>query len=225
MKGVGVVDGDHCILDGDPAFFAELAQGAGDGFAGGAGHGGHFFVGQQEREAESAIDALADLMAEFVEETAEASGDGFCESDAAGVLESEAVFLADALHGAHLGFFVGAQEVLKAVALDGAELGGREGFGGDFVDAVGKHRIEAEHGAGSSDADDHLAFLAAAGGELDVSTADEIEAASVVALGEEGRLGRQRDGAGGEFEIGEHRAAEGAEPAGTAVGAGGAADG
>jgi len=49
---------------------------------------------------------------------------GLRKSDAAGVLQGKAVFLADALDGAHLRFFMAAQEVEEPLALDGAQLGG-----------------------------------------------------------------------------------------------------
>ena len=59
----------------------------------------------------------------------------------------------------------------------------------------------------------------AAGGELEISAADEIEAAGILALGEERGLRGQRDGAGGQLKIGQNGAAQRAEPAGTAIGA------
>ena len=38
LQPLRLVQGDEGVFDRDPAVFAELAQGAGDGFAGGAGH-------------------------------------------------------------------------------------------------------------------------------------------------------------------------------------------
>ena len=113
-----------------------------------------------------------------------------------------------------------AQEAEEAVALDGAELGAGEGFGGDFIDAVGEHCIEAEHGARSGNAHDHLAVFKAPGSEFEIAAADQIEQTRVFALIEEGCLGGQGDGAGGELKIGENGAAQRAEPAGAAIGAG-----
>ena len=71
------------ILNRDPAFFAELAQGAGNGFAGSAGHRGHLFVREQQRKAIAAtlfvigrLDVFADLVGQFQEQPAEPGGDG-----------------------------------------------------------------------------------------------------------------------------------------------------
>jgi len=38
LQAIGLVEGDQRVFNGDPPFFAELAQCAGYGFAGGAGH-------------------------------------------------------------------------------------------------------------------------------------------------------------------------------------------
>src|SRR5579862_5110061 len=46
-----MVNGDDGIFNADPALFAELSERPGDGFAGGAGHGSHFFMGKKEGEA------------------------------------------------------------------------------------------------------------------------------------------------------------------------------
>jgi hypothetical protein len=217
-----MVDGDERVFDGDPAFFAELAQGAGDGFAGGASHGGHLLMGEQEREAEDAGAGLfADLVGQLEQQAAEPGGDGFSQRDAAGILQGEAIFLADALDGAHLRFLVGAQEAEEAVTLDGAQLRGGERLGGDLVDAMSENGVEAEHGARAGDADDHLAIVDAAGGELEIASADEIEAARIFSLIEERSLGGQADGAGCKLKIGQDGAAQGAEPAGATIGAGG----
>lgn len=220
------MDGHDRIFDRDPALLAELAKGAGHGFAGCACHGGHFLVGKQERETEcSIIHVLADLVGELEEQTSEAGGHGFRQGDAAGVLESEAVFLADALDGAHLGLFVIAEKAEEAVAFDGAELGRGQRFSGDFVDPMGEHCIEAEHGAWTGDTYNHLSVLGASGGQLDVSGANEIEAAGFVALSEERCFGGQGYRAGCQFKIGQNSASQGAEPPGTPVCAGGTADG
>ena len=85
---------------------------------------------------------------------------------------------------------------------------------------MGENRIEAQHGAGSGDADDHLAIFKAAGGELEIAAADQIEAAGILALGKERSLRGKGDGAGGQLKIGQNGAAQGAEPAGAAIGAG-----
>src|SRR5271157_2147641 len=50
LQPLRLVKSDQGVFDRDPAVLAELAEGAGDGFAGGAGHRGHLFVGQQQRE-------------------------------------------------------------------------------------------------------------------------------------------------------------------------------
>jgi len=148
-------------------------EGAGNGFAGGAGHGGHLLVSQQQRKAEAAlIQVLADLMGQFEEEARQAGSHGLGQRDAASVLQGEAVLLADALDGAHLGLLVAAQEAEESFPLDGAELGGGQRLGGDFINAVGENRIQAEHGTGAGYADDHLTVLIAAGGQLQVAAAD-----------------------------------------------------
>ena len=79
--------------------------------------------------------------------------------------------------------------------------------------------------ARAGDADNHLPILRPARGEFEIAAADEIEAARVFALREERRLRWQRYGARWQFEVGQHGAAQRAEPAGTAIGASRATDG
>ena len=87
-------------------------------------------MGQQQREAEATvIQVLADLMGQFQEQARQSGGHGLGQRDAAGVLQCEAVLLADALHGAHLGLLVAAQETKESFPLDGAELGGGQRLG------------------------------------------------------------------------------------------------
>jgi hypothetical protein len=207
------------IFDRDPSIFAELPEGTGDGLARGAGHGSHFLVGEQQREAELAgVEVLANLIGQFEKQPSQAGGHCFREGDAAGVLEGEPVFLADALDRAHLRFLVAAQEVKEPFPLDGTQLSIGQGLGRDLIKPMGENGVEAEHGAGAGDAHDHLLFFQAASGELEIAAADEIEAAGVFSLSEKGSLSGQRDGAGGQFEIGENGAAQGAEPTRTAIG-------
>ena len=116
------MESDHGVFDGDGAFFAELTQSACYGLARRACHGGHLFVREEQREAVAAVYMFTDLMGEFEKETTEAARDSFCEGDAACVLEREAVFLADALNGTHLGFAMVAQEGEESLAFNGAEL-------------------------------------------------------------------------------------------------------
>ena len=47
---------------------------------------------------------LADLVRKFQKQAAEPAGNGLSQGDAARVLQGKAIFLADALNGAHLGF-------------------------------------------------------------------------------------------------------------------------
>jgi len=203
LETLWLVNGHDRVFDGNPVLFAKLAEGTGDGFAGGAGHGGHFLVGEEKREAKRPIvEVLADLMAKLEQEATESGGHGFCKSDAAGILKGEAVFLADALDGAHLGFLVGAEEAEEAIAFDRPQLGGGERLGRDLIYTVREYGIEPEHGAWTGDPHDHLAILGAPGGQLDVTGADEIKAAGLIALGEERGLGGKGNGGGGEFEIG-----------------------
>ena len=181
-------------------------------------------MGQQEREAVAAvIHVFADLMGQLEEQPSQARGHGLSQRDAAGILQREAVFLADALDGAHLRLLVAAQEAEEPVALDGAELGAGQRLGGDLVDAVGENRIQAQHGAGSGDADDHLAIFLASGGEFEIAATDEIETAGILTLGKERGLGGKGDGAGGQFKIGQDGAAQRTEPAGAAIATGSAA--
>ena len=118
-----MVEGDDGVFDGDGAVFAELAERAGYGFAGGARHRGHLFVCEEQREAIAAVDVFADLVGEFEKESAEAACDCFSKGDAACVLKGEAVFLAEALNCAHLGFAMIAEEGKEPLAFNGAELG------------------------------------------------------------------------------------------------------
>ena len=90
---------------------------------------------------------------------------------------------------------------------------------------MGKDSIEAQHGAGTGDADDHLAIFLASGGELEITVTDEIETAGILALSKEGSLGGQGDGAGGQLKIGQNGAAQRAEPSRAAIAANSASRG
>lgn len=83
---------------------------------------------------------------------------------------------------------------------------------------MGKGGIEAEDGARTGDANDHLTVLRSTGGQFEIPAANQIEAARVLSLSEEGGLCGQADGAGYEFEVSEDCTAEGAEPSRPAVG-------
>lgn len=116
------MEGDHGIFDRDGTLFAELAEGASDGFACRACHGSHLFVGEKQRESIPAVYMLSDLVSKLEEEAAEAASHGLGEGDAASVLKCEAIFLADALNGAHLSFAMIAKEGEESFAFDGTEL-------------------------------------------------------------------------------------------------------
>jgi hypothetical protein len=177
-------------------------------------------MGQQERKMEPAsFDVFADLMGKLQQQAAEPAGDGFSQRDAASVLEGKAVFLADALDGAHLGFLMGAQKAEEPVALNRAQLGGSQRLSRDLVDTVREDGVEAQHGTGTCDPDDHLAVLGAPGGQLDIATAYEVEATGFFALGKEGGFPGKGDGAGSELEIGKDGAPKRAEPSRAPVGA------
>ena len=85
---------------------------------------------------------LADLVRELEQQASQATGNGFSQRNAACILQSEAVLLADALHGAHLGFFVAAQKVEKSLALDGAKLRRSQRLRGDLIHSMGKHCVK-----------------------------------------------------------------------------------
>ena len=84
---------------------------------------------------------------------------------------------------------------------------------------MGEGRVESENGSGAGDANDHLTVLRATGGQLQISTANQVETACILALSEESRLWREADGTGDEFEVGQNRAAKRAEPSGPTIGA------
>ena len=119
-----MVEGDHGVFDCDRAFFAELAQCAGHGFTSGARHGRHLFVREKEREAVAAVYVFANLVGEFEEQPPQTARHRFSERDAACILKSKAVFLADALNGSHLSFAVIAKEGEEAFPFNGAKLSG-----------------------------------------------------------------------------------------------------
>ena len=129
LEFVGLVKGNHGVFDGDRALFAELTQGAGYGLTCCAGHGCHFFVGEEQREAVAAVYVFADLVGKFEKQSSEAACNSLSKGDAAGVLQGEAVFLADALNGAHLGLAVVTQEGEEPFAFDWAELCGGQRLG------------------------------------------------------------------------------------------------
>src|ERR1035438_4807760 len=111
-----LVDGYQRVFDGDPAVFAELSQGSGDGLASSAGHRSYLFVGQQQRKAVTAFgQVLADLVGQFEKQASQACGHGLSQRNAARILQGKAVFLADALNGAHLRLLVIAQEALESL--------------------------------------------------------------------------------------------------------------
>ena len=86
-------------------------------------------MGQKEGEAESAApQVFADLMGKFQQQAAKPGSHSFRQGDAAGILEGEPIFLANALDGPHLGFFVRPQEAEEPIALHGTQLGRREGL-------------------------------------------------------------------------------------------------
>ena len=87
-----------------------------------------------------------------------------------------------------------------------------------------ERRVEAQHRAGSSNADDHLAILGAPCGELEVAAADQVKTAGIFTLTEKCRLSRQADGARNEFEISQDCASQRAEPTGPTIRASGTAD-
>ena len=124
-------------------------------------------MGQQERKAETtSIEVFADLVGQLKEQTSQAGGDCIGQGDSAGILQGKAVLLTDTLDGTHLGLFMGAQEGLESLALDGTELGGGERFSRNLIDAVGENRIQAQHGARSGYTDDHLAILKVSNSEF-----------------------------------------------------------
>jgi hypothetical protein len=92
-------------------------------------------------------------------------------------------------------------------------------LGRDIVEAVGENRVQAQDRAGSGHADDHLAVAALSGGELEIAAADQIKVERILSLCEERRLRFQRDSADDHFQIGQHGAAQRAEPAGAPVAA------
>ena len=129
LQPVRLMEGNHRIFDGDSSFFSELAQGSGDGLARGAGHGRHLLVGEEERKTKAPVHMFADLVRQFEEQAAKASSDSFGKGNAAGVLQGETIFLAEALNGPHLGFPVVAKESQEPLAFHRAKLGRCQGFG------------------------------------------------------------------------------------------------
>src|ERR1017187_3698404 len=139
-----MVDRNERVLDRYPPVFAELAQSAGDGLACGTGHRCHLFVGQKQRKTESAgFQMVADLVCQFKQKPPRSCRHSFCKGNTAGILKSEAVFLADALHGAHLGFLVAAQEDMEPLTLHRPKLRRRQGLSRDFIEAMRENSVEA----------------------------------------------------------------------------------
>ena len=112
-----------------------------------------------------------------------------------------------------------AQKAEKPLPLDRAQLGVGQRLRRDLIDTVRKNRVQAEHGAGSGHAHDHLTILEAARGQLQIPAANQIEAACVLALCEQRGLRGKGNGAGGQLKIGKNGAAQGAKPTGAAIGA------
>src|SRR6516164_7902114 len=88
-----------------------------------------------------------------------------------------------------------------------------------------KRCIQTEDRAGAGNSHDHLTILGASGSQFEVASADQVQAAGVLTLAEQGCLRRQADGAGDKFKICQYGAPEGAEPAGPTIRAGRTADG
>jgi hypothetical protein len=145
LESLGLMEGNGGVFDGDGTLFSKLPQGARNGLTGGACHGCHLFVSEKQRESIAAVYMLADLVSEFEKEATEAASNGFSEGDAAGVLECKAVFLANALNSAHLGFAVIAKERKETFAFNRTKLCRCQGFSRDFVDTVGEGCIKSEY--------------------------------------------------------------------------------
>lgn len=74
-----LVESNDRVFNRNASIFAELTKGARHGFPGGASHGGHLFVSQEQREPESAIYMLADLVCQLQQQAAKPSGNGLCQ--------------------------------------------------------------------------------------------------------------------------------------------------
>ena len=77
-----------------------------------------------------------------------------------------------------------AEEVDEILLANGLYLARLDGFGGNFVGHVGKHRAESHHITRPGNFEDHGLAIAGGGGDLDLAVADDENVASGVSLGE-----------------------------------------
>src|SRR6516225_9969642 len=147
---------------------------------------------QEKREPEAAsIEVFTDLVRQLEQQSSQARGHSLGKRNAACVLQSKPVFLADALHSPHLRFLMSAQKAQEPLSLNGAKLRRRERLGGNFVNTMREYGVQTQNRAGPGNTHDHLAILHPACRELEISVADEIKAAGVFSLREERGLGWQ----------------------------------
>ena len=77
-----------------------------------------------------------------------------------------------------------AQECEEVFPLDGPQLGRRERFGRNLVQAMGENGVEAQHRAGAGHAYDHLTIVDVSRRQFEVAATDQVKAARILALRE-----------------------------------------
>ncbi len=131
-----------------------------------------------------AFNVFANLVCQLEQQATEPSRNGFRERDAARILQRKTIFLANALNGAHLRFFVIAKKAQKSLSLDRTKLGRRQRLGGDFIHPMRESGVQTKHGAGSCNADDHLAIVRATCRQFEIAATNQVETSRVFTLGE-----------------------------------------
>jgi hypothetical protein len=142
-------------------------------------------VSEKKRKANgSCVHLFANLVSQLEQQSTEPSRNSLGERDAACILQRETILLANALNGAHLRLFVIAKEAQKSLSLDRTKLGRRERLCGDFIHSMRERGVQTKHGAGSCNADDHLAIVHATSRQLEIASTNQIETSRVFTLGE-----------------------------------------
>ena len=185
LEPIGHIYGYNRVLNRNPALFSELAEGARNGLARRAGHGCHLLVSEKKRKANgSCVQLFANLVSQLEQQATEPSGNRFRERDAARILQCEAIFLTNALNGAHLRLFVIAKEAQKSLSLDWTKLGWSQRLRGYFIHPMRQRGVQTKHGAGSCHADNHLTIVHSTRRQFEIAAANQIETSRVFTLRE-----------------------------------------
>ncbi len=191
---VGVIEGHTGLGLADEAFAAKAGEETADGFAGEAGHAAELFVGELHAEGDWEVGGRGSVVAIVftgpVEKGAgKLTGGGGLEGEPAGGENCTVVVADDGLGDAEAYFGVGIHEVEEAVAGDGFDDGGGEGFCGDAIEGVLEQGGEAEEVTGGGYAEEEEAAIEGGGDQLDATSANDEDVVGGEAFADEDFMG------------------------------------